>query len=102
MDQPLNALAQIVRNVVQDYSGLSIGSITYAVHDDEQQIYSVLIVPDHPRRFKSRVMVMARVVGDTVVIDEDTTDRPLVSELVRAGIPREKIVLAYLPEGAPA
>jgi hypothetical protein len=101
MDHPLNALAQTVRNVVQDYSGLSIGSTTYAVNDDEQQMYTVVIVPDHPRRFKARVMVMARVVDDKVIIDEDTTDRPLVSELLQAGIRREKIVLAYLPEESP-
>lgn len=102
MDHPLNTLAQIVRSIVQDYSGLSIGSTTYAVNDDVQRIYTVVIVPDHPRRFKARVMVMARIVDDTVIIDEDTTDRPLVSELVRAGISREKIVLAYLPEESPA
>lgn len=44
---------------------------------------------------------MARVVGDMVVIDEDITDRPLVNELVRAGIPREKIVLLYAGEQVP-
>ncbi len=47
-------------------------------------------------------MVMARIVNDTVIIDEDTTDRPLVNELANAGIPRDKIVLAYLPEPSPA
>jgi hypothetical protein len=41
---------------------------------------------------------MARVVGETVLIDEDITDRPLWEELVRAGIPRERIVLLYAGE----
>jgi vancomycin permeability regulator SanA len=46
-------------------------------------------------------MVMARVVGDKVIIDEDTTDRPLWKELVAAGIPREQIILTYAGETLP-
>jgi hypothetical protein len=33
-----------------------------------------------------------------VIIDEDTTDRPLVEELIRWDIPREQIILAYAGE----
>jgi hypothetical protein len=40
-------------------------------------------------------------VGDKVVIEEDTTDRPLVNELVRAGIPREQIICTYIGEKLP-
>jgi hypothetical protein len=41
------------------------------------------------------------VVGDTVVIEHDTTDRPLWQELVRLGVPREKIILTYTGEPVP-
>jgi KaiC/GvpD/RAD55 family RecA-like ATPase len=37
-----------------------------------------------------------------VIIEEDRTDRPLVDELIAAGIPRERIVLAYIGEAPPA
>lgn len=47
----IDELAQIVRREVQDYSGLSIGSTTYAINDDEQHLYAVAVVPDHPRSF---------------------------------------------------
>lgn len=98
----VNNLSQIVRREVQDYSGLSIGSTTYAINDEEQHLYAVAIIPDHPRSFKSRIMLMARVVGDTVIIEEDTTDRPLVHELEHAGIPRSHIILAYAGEAVTA
>ncbi|MDZ4766279.1 MAG: element excision factor XisI family protein [Chloroflexota bacterium] len=42
--------------------------------------------------------VMVRVVDDFVVIEHDIHDRPLWQALVRAGVPREKIVLAYVGE----
>jgi hypothetical protein len=38
---------------------------------------------------------------DRIIIDEDTTDRPLVDALISAGVPREKIVLLYAGEEAP-
>ena len=46
-------------------------------------------------------MVLARIENDKVLIEEDTTDRPLWRELVRAGIPREQIVLIYSGEKLP-
>lgn len=45
---------------------------------------------------------MARITDNKIFIEEDTTDRPLVHELERAGIPRDQIVLAYAGEGVPA
>ena len=45
---------------------------------------------------------MARVVGDYVVIEEDSTDKPLVDALMMNGdVQREKIILAYQGEALP-
>jgi XisI protein len=54
-----------------------------------------------PRKRLAGVVVLARIEGDFIIIEEDTTDRPLVKKLVAAGIPREKIILAYLDETIP-
>jgi hypothetical protein len=95
-------LTEIVQHEVEDYAkGETWKAVTYPVTDPTRHIYTVVYVPDYPRKFKSGVAVMARVVGDTVVIDEDITDRPLWEELVRAGVPREKIVLTYAGETLP-
>jgi hypothetical protein len=47
------------------------------------------------------VMVLARVVGDKVVIEEDATDKKLIDALLQRGIPRTQIVLAYAGEPLP-
>ena len=92
-------LTEIVQREVEDYArGGDYKAVTRPVSDVARQTYAVVVVPDLPRPFKARVVVMARIVDDYVVIDEDTTDRPLVHELVRAGIPREKIICLYLGE----
>lgn len=66
--------------------------------DDEFQNYSVLDVGFPVRRGDAGVVVMARVIGDIVIIEADASANPLVDTLVKKGIPRAKIVLAYAGE----
>jgi hypothetical protein len=100
MDRVID-LAAIVQRVVESYAGPALKAVTHAFADHQRRSYAVVIVPDLPRPFKARVVVMARIVDDMVIIDEDTTDRPLVDALMKAGIPREKIILLYAGEEAP-
>ncbi len=96
-------LTDLVQREVEDYArGGTAKAVTYPVSDRARQTYTVIVVSDYPRKYNSAVVVMARIVGDKVVIDEDITDRPLWEELVRAGIPREQIILAYAGEAPPA
>jgi len=75
---------------------------SYALANTTEQTFAVVDVPDHyPRKFPAGLAVLARIEADVVFIEEDTTDRPLVDELVRAGIPREQIICTYLGETLP-
>jgi hypothetical protein len=98
----IKELTHIVQYEVEDYAkGTTFGGETYPISDTEKQTYTVIIVPDPPRKYKAGVVVAARIVNNKVVIDEDITDRPLWRELVRAGIPREQIILSYAGEKLP-
>jgi hypothetical protein len=95
-------LTSVVQYEVEDYArGETFGGVTYPLSDTGKQTYAVYIVPEQPRKTHATVVVAARIVNDKVVIDEDITDRPLWEELVRAGIPREQIILAYAGEKLP-
>jgi len=97
----IESLAEIVRREVMDYHGPALKATTYYFEDTTNQRYTVIIVQDYPRKNSARVVVLAQVVGDMVIIEEDITDRPLYEALMRQGIPREKIVLSYAGEQAP-
>ena len=98
----LTELEAKTRTEVEQYAAFSFTSKAYVIFDDEQKIYTAISVPHLPRPWPSRVIVMAQVVGDKVVIIEDITDKPLVDALVHnAGIPRDKIILAYRGEPVP-
>ena len=101
MDRVID-LEAIVQREVEDYaSGGSWKTTFYPVSDTVRQHYTVLAIPDYPRKSRAGIVVAARIVGVKVIIDEDNTDRPLVEELMRAGIPREQIILAYAGETLP-
>lgn len=89
------SLAETVKQVVFSYAAKGLNLRTYALANEEQGVYAVNVI-DWPKRLRSAgVVVIARVEGDKVIVEEDLTDRPLVEALARAGIPREKIVRAY-------
>lgn len=101
--ESVNTLEAVVQKQVADYHGPALKATTYYFEDVVERVYAVVIIPefDPKRRWKSNVVVLARIVDDFVVIDEDTTDRPLWEELVRAGVPRAQIICAYLGETLP-
>lgn len=92
-------LVELTRREVKRYAGYSPIAKLYPILDDNSQTYAVVIIEDDPSARPASVVVMARVVNDRIIIDEDTTDKPLYEALIHnAGIPREKIVLAYAGE----
>src|SRR5688572_13049404 len=97
------SLAQIVQAEVEQYAGNTHDAQLYAISDWERQIFTIVAVPQLEEERPAWVMLMARVLGDTIVIEEDTAlDKPLHEALIiNQDIPREKIVLAYKGEKLP-
>jgi hypothetical protein len=42
--------------------------------------------------------ILARIVGEKIMIEDDKTNKPLVDALVQAGVPRKQIVLVFAGE----
>jgi hypothetical protein len=102
IDDALKTLADITREEVKKYAGISFTAKIYPVLDDKNQIYTTITIDNDPNLRPALPIVMAQVVDDKVIILEDTTiDKPLVDALVQAGVPREQIVLAYAGETLP-
>jgi hypothetical protein len=99
----MDILGQIVREEVEKYvaGGRDANILLFAILDDERGIYAVNAV-DYPKRDDvAGVVVMARIVGNRVIIEEDMTDKKLVNALQQRGILGDQIVLAYAGEPIP-
>ena len=100
-----DALAEITRREVSLYAATSDTATFYPVLDDEHQTYAVVVVENTRSQSPSSwVFVMARVAGDKIIIEEDSTvEKHLVDALIHnGGIPRDHIILAYKGEAAPS
>lgn len=90
-------LREILKEEVRKYAGSGRGAkaLVFPVLDDENQTYAVTVV-DYPEREEmAGVVILARLLGDKIIIEEDTTDKPLLDALLQRGVPRESILLAY-------
>jgi hypothetical protein len=96
------ALAELVKKSVFEYAGGGVNHKTFAMVNEEKQAYAVLIVDTPIHQQEAGIVVMARLVGDYVIVEEDTTGDPFFHVLLKRGIPREKIILAYRGEALPA
>lgn len=94
-------LKEIVRHEVEQYAGESLNATLYAVIDDVHQIYTVISVGQPADQYPPRTVIMARVVGNHIIIEADTTNKPLVEALQQAGLARPRIILAYAGEVVP-
>jgi hypothetical protein len=99
----MDTLTSIVREEVEKYAagGRGVNVLLFPLLDDVNRTYAVNAI-DYPDRSEfADVVVLARIVGNKIVIESDATDKPLVDALVQRGIPREQIVLAYAGEPIP-
>lgn len=88
----------IVEREMREYAGEGINGHTYFMHDDKKSVMALVFSGQVKGRSFSTSSMIARIIADTIIIDLDKTNKPLVDALVQAGIPREKIVLAYAGE----
>ena len=96
-------LTEIASREVQRYVGHTENATMYALLDDKNRRYGVVLVPEDETERPSYLVALARVIGNYVVIDEDgALDKPLHEALmVNGGVPREQIILAYKGETIP-
>jgi hypothetical protein len=94
-------LTTIVQQSVFDYAGGGNNIEVFAVANADKTVFAVLIVDSPVHQQDADIVVMARLVDEYVVIEEDTTDYPLLEVLLKRGIPRQQIVLARAGEPIP-
>jgi CTP:phosphocholine cytidylyltransferase-like protein len=100
LDAP--ALARMTREVIETYAGYSDQAVAYAIADEARHRYAVNAISNHPDKLSSWIIVQAHIENDYIVIDEDSVwDKNMFKALMKCGIPRQQIILAYAGETLP-
>ena len=91
---------EIVKEIIRSYANLqpSHGQIRLeTIFDDGQERYALMQVGwDRGARVRGN-LIYVTLRGHEVVIEYDGIEHGIVDDLVRLGIPRKQIVLAFLP-----
>lgn len=98
----LDEMIDIFRREVAAYAKPALtGEMSYLAQSEDGKLLSVVDVSISDGKHSADTGLVARMVGDHIIIEHDMNDKPLVDALVQAGIPREKIILAYAGEPVP-
>ncbi len=99
MERVINGtLTAILRQEIKKYAGNAatpLGeSAFYYTENLEGQVFCIT-VPHLSSELHATLLLMARIVGDRIVIDIDQMNKPLADALRQAGIPEKQIILAW-------
>jgi len=97
----MDTLKDVVHRIVAGYAGRGLNSISYLTQNDDG---SVLTVTDFARihgEHISGISLVVRIIDDRVIVERDQNDKIVKDALIQAGIPRERIILAYAGETVP-
>ena len=89
---------QIAESVLSEYAAIpyKYGEVlTEAVFDRQRDSYIVLDVGWEKGRRVYDTMIHVDIINGKFWVQEDNTDQPVALELVKAGVPKEDIVLAF-------
>lgn len=90
------AINTILEDIAQP--GKPSGELEYQlIMDHERQHYQVVVLGWQGMKRLHGIVVQIDVKGDFVWVQADNTDYGVADELVRLGVPREQIVLGYVP-----
>ena len=91
-------LTEILRREIQEYAGdvaTPIGNAQFFYTENLDKRVFCVVVPHLSPNLPASLLLMAHIVDDRIVIDIDTTEKPLVDALRQAGIPQGQLVLAW-------
>jgi hypothetical protein len=97
----MDTLKSKLQTAVSEYAGKVFNGSSYLTQSEDATVFTVVIVARIKGEHISNVSLVARIADDMIIIERDQNDKPLVDALVQAGIPREKIILAYAGEPVP-
>jgi hypothetical protein len=94
----MDTLKCTVRHVVESYAGKAHNGHLYLTTSPTEDVLAVVGVGVvNGERFVTTGLLV-RIVGDFVIVEHDRNDKSVLDALVQAGIPRDKIILAYAGE----
>ena len=96
-----NTLKASLKEVLVGYVKPAFNGRTFLTVNPEETWFIVTGVGKTRSGRVVNTAIIVEIVDNMLIIDRDINSKPLVNELVAAGVPREQIILAYMGEDVP-
>jgi XisI protein len=97
----VDTLKQILLDTMTGYTGKGLNSSSYLTCDANGDLFATISIGNLQHQHIANSGLIVRLIGEFIVIEQDMNDKILLDALLQAGVPREKIVLAYAGEKLP-
>lgn len=97
----MDRLTRLLIEVLEGYTGSAFNGYSYLTSSTDQRHFVVTSIGTAQGKRIVNTGIVAHLSQDTIVIDRDINNKPLVDALVQAGISRTQIILAYEGEPVP-
>ena len=94
-------LMQTLRAEIEKYAGEAINGYSYLAESKDKCLLTTISIGEYKGRHVAFADLIVRIIDDKIVIDDDRNSDPFYEALLEAGIPCEKIILAYADEPVP-
>lgn len=97
----MSDINDVLYDTLKDYAREGLNGIDYFTMNEAHNFFVIAGMGNTMGKRFADAGIIVRVASDFVVIESDYFDPPLVNSLLQAGIPRDKIILAYQGEEVP-
>lgn len=97
----MDRLREILTTVLESYTGRGYNGYSYLTSSTDQRHFVVTSVGTVQGKRIVNTGLVVQLADDTIIIDRDINNKPLVDALIQAGLPRSQIILAYAGEAVP-
>ena len=97
----MDRLTERLIAVLEGYTGNAFNGYSYLTSSIDQRHFVVTSVGIVQGKRIVNIGLVVQLSHDTIIIDRDINNKPLVGALVQVGIPRPQIILAYVGEPVP-
>ena len=94
----MDTLRKTLQEAMSGYTGEALNGYSYLTHDQEQNLFTVVSVGHIGERRIIDTGLVVRLDENTIIIEHDANDKPLVDALLELGLARTSIILAYAGE----
>lgn len=92
--------APLIREI-EAYTGEALNGYVFLTNNLEQTRFVLTAVGTVRGKRIVNTALVVQIIGEKIIIEQDTNSKPLVDALLQIGVPRSQIILAYAGEPVP-